>query len=444
MAHIVHRNVKDTPPIAVHGDGMYVYDENNRRYLDACGGAAVSCLGYNHPVLRHAIQNQAAELAYIHSDFFSSSVAEQLADQLVAMTPAPLNHAIFLSGGSEAIESAIKLARQYCIEIGEHNRKYFISRRQSYHGNTMGALSIGTNVSRKKLYEPLLQPARSIAPCYPYRERRNGESTPEYGLRVANELEAKIIELGAENVIGFVAETVGGATAGVLPPVTGYFRRIREICDQYGILLILDEVMCGTGRTGSFLSCEQDGVVPDIVVLAKGLGAGYQPIATTICSDSIYQAVHDGSGALMHSHTYMGHALACAAALAVLQTLESDHLLEKVQIQGQNLIATLRAKLDSHPNVGDIRGRGLFIGIEFVADKSSQEPLDPAAKFHTVLKRVSMRNGLMCYPGGGTVDGIRGNHVMLAPAYIINDNIAGEMVEKLTRSIDESLAEINV
>ncbi len=442
MSQIIHRNVVRTPPVAVRGEGVYVYDENGHRYLDACGGAAVSCLGYGHPAPTRAIQEQAAKLAYIHSRFFTSAIAEQLAEKLVSLIPEPLNHVMFLSGGSEAIEASFKLSRQYFYEIGETQRKYFISRRQSYHGSTIGTLSFGNDAGRRKPYEPILQPANSISPCYPYRNQRQDESIREYGLRVANELEAKIIELGADNVIGFIAETVGGATPGVLPPVPGYLKRIREICDQYSILLIFDEVMCGTGRTGTFLSCEQDEVVPDIVVLAKGLGAGYQPISATICSESIFQAVHGGSGALMQGHTYLGHSIACAASMAVLDTIESENLLDNVKIQGENLILKLRSALGSHPNVGDIRGRGLFIGIEFVADRSTKEPLDPSFRFFSVLKQVSERNGLMCYPVNGTLDGARGDHVLLAPAYIIDEKIVDEIVDRMSRSIDDSLAEI--
>ena len=444
MTQIIHRSTAYTLPVAVRGEGVYVYDEHGKRYLDACGGAAVSCLGYSHPAPIEAIRRQASELAYIHSGFFTSEVAEKLADKLVSMVPEPLNHVILLSGGSEGVEAALKLARQYYVERGELNRQHFISRRQSFHGNTIGALSVGSHAARKKPYRPILQAEKSIAPCYPYRERRHDESEEQYGLRVANELEAKIVELGAKNVIGFIAETVGGATAGVLPPVPGYLERIREICDQYDILLILDEVMCGSGRTGTFLSCEQDGISPDIAILAKGMGAGYQPIAATLCTGEIFQAVQGGSGALMHGHTYMGHAIACAASLAVLETIESERLLENVNAKSSQLIEKLHIELGSHPHIGDIRGRGLFIGIEFVADKISQRPLHPDQRFHAVLKRVSERNGIMCYTGGGTVDGMRGDHVLLAPAYIITDEIVDEIVEKMSRSINDSVAEIRI
>ena len=444
MTHVFHRNPCTTPPVATHGEGVYLYDSIGNKYLDACGGAAVSCLGHNHPAPIKAIQAQAVELSYVHSGFFTSAAAEELADRLASLAPGNINHAILVSGGSEAIETALKLARQYYVERGEPGRKHFISRRQSFHGNTLGALSIGNHELRKEPYRPLLMDSNAIAPCYPYREQREEESEQEYGFRIAAELEQKIVELGPDSVIGFVAETVGGATAGVQPPVDGYLQHIRKICDDYDILLILDEVMCGCGRTGTFFSCTQDEVVPDIVTLAKGLGAGYQPIAATLCSDSIFSTISEGSGALMHGFTYMGHTIACAAALAVLNTIVEDRLLENVRKQGDYLVSQLQDRLGSHPNVGDIRGRGLLVGIEFVADRASKESLNPNYSFHTVLKRVCQQNGLLCYPAGGTVDGRHGDHVLLAPPFIANEMIINHIVELLTTSINESLVQIEI
>ena len=442
-SQIVHRSVTRKLPTAVAGNGVYIEDDKGQRYLDACGGAAVSCLGYSHPAPIAAIRKQVDELAYIHSSFFTSAIAEQLADKLVSMAPDPLNHVILLSGGSEAVETAIKLARQYFVERDELERKHFICRQQSYHGYTLGALSIGNNPKRRKPYAPLLHADHSISACYPYRHQRENETEIEYGLRVANELEVKVNELGAENVIGFIAESVGGATAGVLPPVPGYLKRVREICDQYNILLIFDEVMCGSGRTGTFLACDHDQVTPDIVTLAKSLGAGYQPIAATLCTEAIYEAVRGGSGALMNGHTYMGHSLGCAASLAVLETIESENLLDNVKDKGHKLITNLRSQLTSHPNVGDIRGRGLFIGVEFVLDQSRKTPFDSKLQFSSVLKHTSEENGLMCYTGNGTADGVSGDHVLLAPAYIIDDNIVDEIVDKLSLSIRQTADKVN-
>ncbi len=444
MSHIIHRNTRAVPPLATHGNRAYLYDSSNRKYLDASSGAAVSCLGHNHPAPIKAIKKQAQELAYVHSGFFTSAISEQLADKITYMAPDPLNHVIFSSGGSEGMEKALKLARQYYYEIGENSRQYFISRRQSYHGNTLGALAIGQHTHRKKPFQPLLIPSNTVSPCYPYRHMFDNEDEVAYSNRLVNELKAKIEELGAENVIGFVAESVGGATAGVLPPVRNYLRGVRKLCDQYDILLILDEVMCGTGRTGSFLSCTQDNVVPDIAVVAKGLGGGYQPIAATLCSPQIYNALRSGSGAFLSSFTYMGHPIACAASLAVLETIEKENLIENVQRQGEYLVNQLRLKFDSHPNVGDIRGRGLFIGVEFVANRDTKETFDPSLSFHINLKRVCHQNGLLCYPGGGTADGLKGDHVLIAPPYIIDEEIADEIVDKLDRSIDLTLIESGI
>jgi len=327
------------------------------------------------------------------------------------------------------------------LEIGEPDRTRFIARRQSYHGNTLGALSIGGNALRREPFEPILIKASHIAPCYAYRHRRDGESEEEYGHRSADELEAEIQRLGPKNVAAFVAETVGGATAGVLPPVEGYFKRIREICDRHGVLLILDEVMCGMGRTGTTFACEQDGIAPDIVCVAKGLGGGYQPIGAALVSDKIFQVFRDGSGFFQHGHTYIGHPTACAAALAVQRKIDAAGLLANVNRQGDLLDALLHERLGNHPNIGDIRGRGLFRGVELVADRASKEPLDPGLKIHARIKAEAMRRGLICYPGGGTADGVRGDHVLLAPPFIIDEAQINDLVDILGDAIDTVLAE---
>ncbi len=258
------------------GDGAYLIDQNGKQYLDGCGGAAVSCLGHSDEYVKQAMRDQLDKLAYAHTGFFTSEPAETLAKNLIARAPGDLDKVYLVSGGSEAMESALKLARQYFIDKGEPHRHKVIARQQSYHGNTLGALATGGNKWRRAPYAPLLFETSHIAPCYEYRHRAPNESAEYYGKRAANELEAEILRLGPENVMAFVAEPVVGATAGAVPPVEGYFKRIREICDQYGILLILDEVMCGMGRTGTLFACEQDGIAPDIMAIAKGLGAGYQ------------------------------------------------------------------------------------------------------------------------------------------------------------------------
>jgi adenosylmethionine-8-amino-7-oxononanoate aminotransferase len=444
MTHVFHRQARGEMPIAVAGKGIYITDSQGKRYLDASGGAAVSCLGHNDADVIAAIKDQIDSLPFAHTGFFTSPPAEELADRLIKSAPEGIEMVYFLSGGSEAVEAAIKMARQYFVEIGEPKRTRFISRRQSYHGNTLGALAVGGNLLRREPYREMLMDCGRISACYAYREQGDGESEVEYGLRVADELEAEILRLGPDSVAAFIAETVGGATAGVLPPVEGYFKRIREICDNYGVLLILDEVMCGMGRTGTLFACEQDGIAPDIVCIAKGLGAGYQPIGATLVSGRVFEAFRSGSGVFLHGHTYMGHPTACAAALAVQKKIEALDLLANVRKQGDILVDKLHARLGNHPNVGNIRGRGLFRAIELVADRASKEPLDPALKVHVRVKNQAMERGLICYPGGGTVDGKRGDHILLAPPYIIEEAEVGELVNRLGDAIDAALMDAGV
>lgn len=435
-SHVFHRSVTATYPVAVAGDGLYVIDSAGKRYLDASGGAAVSCLGHSDPEVRAAVQKQVAELAFAHTGFFTNPVVESLADLLAENAPGDLNRIYFVSGGSEAVESALKMARQYFLEIGQPQRRRLIARRQSYHGNTLGALSTGGNAWRREQFAPLLIESHHIDPCYAYRLQQPGESLEDYGRRAADLLEAKILELGPETVAAFLAEPVVGATSGAVPAVPGYLKRVREICDRYGVLLILDEVMCGMGRTGTLFAFEQDDVVPDMVTIAKGLGAGYQPIGALIVQEKIFQAFRQGSGFFQHGHTYMGHAVACAAALAVLHKISDPALLAEVRRLGDGLRARLEHRLGNHPHVGDIRGRGLFLGLEFVTDRASKACFDPVVKVHARLKAEAMALGLMCYPMGGTLDGRLGDHVLLAPPFICTDRDLDLIVERLARAID--------
>ncbi|MBM3733752.1 MAG: aspartate aminotransferase family protein [Acidimicrobiia bacterium] len=442
MNHVFHRSLRASLPVAARGEGVYIVDTSGKRYLDASGGAAVSCLGHSDSEVVRAIKDQLDRIPFAHSAFFSSEAAERLADVLVEGAPAGVGSVYFLSGGSEAIEAALKMARQYFLEIGQPKRTRFVARRQSYHGNTLGALAVGGNVWRREPYREMLIDVAHIAPCYAYRDRRPSESEADYGRRVADELEAAILDLGPDTVAAFVAETVGGATAGVLPPVPGYFRRVREICDRYGVLLILDEVMCGMGRTGTMHACEQDGIAPDLLCIAKGLGAGYQPIGAVLVAGKVHRAFQDGSGAFLHGHTYMAHPTACAAALAVQYAIRSRDLLANVRRRGAALADALKARFGNHPRVGDVRGRGLFFGLELVADRGTKEPFDPALKLNARIKARAMEHGLICYPGGGTVDGKRGDHVLLAPPFIVTEAHVAEMVDKLGAAIDAALGDI--
>ncbi|WP_319774380.1 aspartate aminotransferase family protein [Breoghania sp.] len=433
--HIFGRSTRQSPPTAQTGDGCYIIDTSGKRYLDGSGGAAVSCLGHSDPDVRAAIHAQVDRIAFAHTGFFTSDAAEELADRLIAHAPDGIDRVYLVSGGSEAVEAAIKLARQYCLETGQGSRHRVIARRQSYHGNTLGALAAGGNEWRRTQFKPLLVETSHIAPCYEYRYREEGESAFDYGQRAANELQAEIERLGPDTVMAFIAEPVVGATAGALPAVEGYFRRIREICDHYGVLLILDEVMCGMGRTGSFFACEQDGIAPDIVTIAKGLGAGYQPIGAMLCSGKIYAAIEAGSGFFQHGHTYMGHPTAAAAACAVVRALDERDLLAHVRAQGEKLDAALREAFGQHSHVGDIRGRGLFRGVELVAERGSKATFDPALGVAPKIKKAAFEAGLICYPMQGTIDGQHGDHILLAPPFIISDDQIGELVDKLNTAI---------
>lgn len=438
--HIFGRSTKGSLPTAITGDGCYLIDSNGKRYLDGSGGAAVSCLGHSDPDVRAALHAQLDRLAFAHTGFFTSDPAEDLADLLIAAAPAGIERVYLVSGGSEAVEAAIKLARQYFMEIGQPGRHRVISRRQSYHGNTLGALAAGGNAWRRAQFAPLLVETSHIAPCYDYRDRQTGESLHAYGRRVADELEAEILRIGPETVMAFIAEPVVGATMGAVAAVPGYLPRIREICDRYGVLLILDEVMCGMGRTGHLFACAEDGACPDMITVAKGLGAGYQPIGALLTSGAIYDALAAGSGFFQHGHTYMGHAMAAAGAGAVLRAIRDRGLLARVQDMGTQLDTALHDRFGQHPHVGDIRGRGLFRGLELVADRETKMPFDPARKLHARIKAEAMTAGLICYPMGGTIDGQRGDHILLAPPFIITPDQIGELTDKLALAIDRALA----
>ena len=435
-SNIFPRHTSYDLPYAVRGDGCYIIDKNDKRYLDASGGAAVSCLGHSDITVRNAIIEQTEKLAFAHTSFFTSDPAEKLANLLAENSPKGLNKVYFVSSGSEAVEASLKLARQYFVEIGEPERHRVISRKQSYHGNTLGALAAGGNVWRRSFFEKILVDTSLISPCYPYRHQNVNETEIDYGLRVANELEEEIKILGPQNVMAFIAETVVGATAGALTPVPGYFKRIREICDKYGVLLILDEVMCGMGRTGSLFACEEENIIPDIVTIAKGLGAGYQPIGAMLCQDFIYDSIANGSGFFQHGHTYLGHPIACAASLAVLTKLINENMCKKVKDKGEILQKILERDLGQSQFVGDIRGRGLFRGIEIVKDRSTKEPFSKKLNVANKIKKEALNLGLICYPMQGTVDGIIGDHIPIAPPFIINEDEINEISSKLKTTIE--------
>jgi len=439
MSHVFPRHTKTNSPVAVSGSGVYLTDINGKQYLDASGGAAVSCLGHGDAEIIDAIKAQIDRMEFAHTGFFTSEAAESIADLLIEHAPEGIDRVYLVSGGSEAMEAAIKLARQYFLEVGKPSKHKVIARLQSYHGNTLGALATGGNMWRREPFSPLMIDTTHISPCYQYRGQGENESEYDYGQRVANELETEILRLGADQVMAFVAEPVVGATMGAVPAVEGYFKRIREICDEHNVLLILDEVMCGMGRTGSLFACEQEAVAPDILAIAKGLGAGYQPIGAMLCSAAIYRAIEEGSGFFQHGHTYLGHPVACAAANAVVSAILNRDLISRVQSQGAKVKQALIEQFGGHANVGDIRGRGLFLGMEFVQDRDSKQPFDPALGINKAFKKTAFENGLICYPMGGTIDGKQGDHVLLAPPFILDDNHIDELISKLDKTLTQVL-----
>ncbi len=435
---ILHRQINGSGslPVAAGGSGVEIFGADGKSYIDASGGAAVSCLGHGHPAINAAIKAQLDKLAYAHTAFFTTEIAERLADHLVEHAPKGLGHVYYASGGSEAMEAALKMARQYFVEKGEPQRRHFIGRRQSFHGNTLGVLAVGGNAWRRQQFAPMLFETHHVSPPYAYRDQLDGETLEAYGQRLAKELEDKVEQLGPQTVIAFVAETVGGATQGCGTPPPGYFKQVREICDRHGILLILDEVMCGMGRTGTLHACEQEGIAPDLLAIAKGLGAGYQPIGAVLLSDQIFAAFRDGTGFFQHGHTYLGHPVACAASLAVQETIQRENLLANVRSGGDRLERRLRERFGNHHHVGDIRGRGLFWAVEYVMDRSTKAPFDPTLKLHARVKHEAMARGLACYAMPGTIDGRKGDHNMLAPPFIATDADIDRIVERFGDAVD--------
>jgi adenosylmethionine-8-amino-7-oxononanoate aminotransferase len=442
-SRVLHRSLRETPPKAVGGEGIWLFREDGRKVLDASGGAAVSCLGHQHPRVLAAMNKQASKLAYAHTAFFSSEAAEELADNLVGHEPGGLGYVYFVSGGSEAVESALKIARQYFIEAGQPQRTRFIARRQSYHGNTLGALSAGGNAWRREPYAPLLSPSFShVTPAFAYHEKRDDETESAFVARLAADLDAEFQRLGPETVAAFIAEPVVGATSGAVTAPEGYFRAVREICNKHGALLILDEVMCGMGRTGTLHAWEQEGVAPDIQAIAKGLGGGYQPIGAMLATNRIVDTIRDGSGSFQHGHTYLAHPLACAAALEVQKIIADEKLLDRVKDLGKHLERRLTERFGNHRHIGDIRGRGLFQAIELVEDRATKKSFDPSLKLHAKIKTAAFEGGLGCYPSGGAADGKNGDVVLLAPPYICTPDDIDMIVDRLGVAVDSVLKSV--
>ncbi len=442
MNSILHRTLGRKPPLVANGKGVFLNDREGRTYLDACGGAAVSCLGHGDGEIAAAVFAQMRDVAYVHSSFFTSQATELLGDRLVGLCGPWARSALFFSSGSESMEAALKLARQYHLERGEPHRVHVIGRTLSYHGATLGALGFGGLENRKVAFAPWFSnDHRSLVQtCYPYRYKRPDETDAEYGGRLAAELELEIQRVGAARIAAFVAETVAGATIGAVPPVDGYFRHVRDICNRHGIILILDEIMCGMGRCGSWLACHDEGVEPDIVCVAKGLGGGFQPVGAMVVSSRVHSVLEAGSRSFMHGQTYMGHATVCAAALAVIEKLDRLKLVRRVADRGPVLGQLLREALGGHAHVGDIRGRGFFWAVEFVEDRATKQPFNSGGAVATRIKAAAMEKGLLCYPGGGNLPGGCGDHILLSPPFITSDEQLEQIAAKLKDAIHQVFA----
>lgn len=437
MSRIIQRSLREMPDTVVGGEGIRLHLASGKTVIDGSGGAAVACIGHGNKRVAAAMAEQAGRVAYAHTGFFTSEPAEALADILLEDEPGGLTHAFFVSSGSEAMEAALKLARQYFIEIGQPGRIHVIARRQSYHGTTLGALSAGGHVARRAPYEPLLSPVFSrVSPCFAYHYQAPDESDAQYVERLAAELDAEFQRLGPDTVAAFCAETVVGAATGCVTAVPGYFAAMRAVCDRYGALLILDEVMSGMGRTGTLHAWEQEGIAPDIQAVAKGLGGGYAPIGGILAAGRVIAAIHAGSGGFMHGQTYQAHPVACAAALEVQRILREDALVANAASRGETLERLLVERFGNHHQVGDIRGRGLFWALEFVSDRGGRTPFAPQAAIAERVKQAAMDRGLGVYPCVGTVDGKLGDHVIVAPPYIVTDADLTDIVDRLGAAVD--------
>lgn len=436
MGAAIYKALNGSPIKITGGSGAWLIDDQDRQILDSCGGVAVTSLGYRHPRMREAMIEAADRVAWAHAGSFSCDAVEELASFLTERSGG-LRHAQFLSGGSEAVEVALKVAIQYHHERGDFGRTVFIARRQSYHGSTLGTLSISGNRDRRSIFEPFLREAVFVSPCYQYRDQASGETDRDYGVRLAKELDAAIREQGPGKVAAFVAEPVVGSTSGAVPSVTGYFQAVREVCDRHGVLLILDDVMSGMGRTGSLFSHLDEGILPDIVAIGKGLAAGYQPISAYLVAEHIFDAMAKGAGVLRNGQTHVNHPYACAVALSAQRILEEESLLAAAKERGDEMKTLLRKAIADHPYIGDIRGRGALLGVEFVADRTSKRPLHGGSAFAAQFKRAALEHRLLTYPGAGTVDGNTGNHVMFAPPFVSSRDDIAEMVLRFERTVDD-------
>ncbi|KAF5988963.1 ornithine aminotransferase [Fusarium bulbicola] len=444
--HLMHRSLLTRPETVTSASGVWITLSSGRKILDGCAGAAVAIIGHGNTEVRDAMVEQMSSVSYVHTMAYTTSSAEDLANYILDGEPFDLTRAYFVGSGSEAMDSAMKLARQYHVENGQPQRTKFVSRRQAYHGNTIGAMSMGSFVARRAPYEGaiLLDNVSYVSPAYEYRVRKDDETEQEYAQRLVDELEAEFQAVGPDTIMAFVAETVGGATAGCISPPAGYFEGVGRVCRKYGILLILDEVMCGVGRCGTFFAFEQDGDVrPDIVTTGKGLGGGYAPIAATLVHRKIIETLKKGTASFNHGHTYQAHPVSCAAALAIQKIIRRDNLVTRAATLGARLHKSLVEIFQDLEFVGNIRGRGLFWGIEFVKDKKTKTPFDSKIRFGVKVQERAFQLGLAVYPGSGTADGKEGDHVIVSPPLTITEDEMDELLVLLKKACDDVAAEFS-
>ena len=433
--------VSNLLPTVSHGKGCYVFDISGKQYIDGSGGPAVFALGHSHPEVNEAIKQQLDRIAHGYRYTFTSEPLMQLTELIQSQTGPGFEHAIYVSGGSEATESALKVALQYQQAVGEKSRTRFIARDRSYHGTTLGALSISGFAQRRKQFEGSLLPCSFVSAANTYRPPIDG-SDADHSQWLADELENEINRLGAENVAAFVFEPVVGAAGGVVFAPDGYAAKVRKVCDRYGVLLVADEVMCGAGRCGTWRALEHDGVRPDIMMIAKSLGGGYIPLGAVFYSDAVAERLTTADGGPNTGHTFTGHTLACAAAAKVQEIIVRDGLIDRVHQQGPQLLARVKEQVGDIETVGDIRGRGHFIGIELVADRESKEPFDAALRLTEAVRARTLEAGLICYPVSGTLDGERGDVAIIAPPYNTGEAEFDEITDKLSSGLRRALADI--
>jgi adenosylmethionine-8-amino-7-oxononanoate aminotransferase len=438
QGHVFYRRMSFPRPMAARGEGLYLFDTDGRRYIDASGGPVLVNIGHGVDEVVEAIAEQARQVAYVHATMFTSQVVEDYSNALAEVTPLPDPRFFYLCSGSEATETAIKFARQVQVDRGEAERHVIISRWRSYHGTTLGALAVSGRPALRSLYQPMMHDVPHIAPPYCYR-CPFGLAYPSCEIACATNLEDQIKILGANTVAGFIAEPISGASLAAAVPPPEYWPLIREICDHYGLLLIDDEVLTGFGRAGRWFAIETWEVTPDVITMAKGAAGGYWPLSVTAVKREHANVIHEGRGDFVHGGTFSHHAVGAAAGLATLRYIQQHGLVDASACKGGRLRAKLQAALGHHPHVGDIRGQGLMLGLEFVADRTTKEPFPTTARLARRLGDAAFERGLILYPGQGTVDGVRGDHIMIAPPFIITDEQMDEIIAILVEALDAVL-----